>query len=89
MRRAADCDGGRVESLFEFLSDKWWLVFPLAAFAGHWANSWRKASERRHQRKVELYKLRNEHLAAEAALTAEVEALMATHDAHRPAPAGL
>ena len=70
-----------MESLFEFLSDKWWLVFPLAAFTGHWANSWRKASERRHQRRVELYKLRNQYLAAEQASTAEVEALMATHDA--------
>ncbi len=77
----AACDDGLVESLFEFLSDKWWLVFPLSAFAGHWANSLRKASERRHQRKVELYKLRNQHLEAGKASTAEVEALMAAHDA--------
>jgi hypothetical protein len=70
-----------VESLLEFLSDKWWLVFPLGAFAGHWANSWRKASERRHQRKVELYTLKNQAREDEKASTAEVEALLAAHDA--------
>jgi hypothetical protein len=70
-----------VESLLEFLSDKWWLIFPLSAFAGHYANSWRKVSERRHQRKVELYTLKNQAREAEKASAAEVEALMAAHDA--------
>lgn len=70
-----------MESLLEFLSDKWWLVFPLSAFAGHYANSWRKASERRHQRKVELYTLKNRARETEKASAAEVEALMASHDA--------
>ncbi|MEV7635856.1 hypothetical protein AB0N71_06685 [Pseudarthrobacter enclensis] len=70
-----------MESLFEFLSDKWWLVFPLTAFAGHYANSWRKASERRHRRKVELLTLKNQARESGRAATAEVEALMATHDA--------
>jgi hypothetical protein len=69
-----------VESLFDFLSDKWWLVFPMSALAGHWANTWRKAGDRRHQRKVELYKLRNQAQAAEKASTADVESLMAAHD---------
>jgi hypothetical protein len=70
-----------VESLFEFLSDKWWLVFPMSALAGHWANSWRKASDRRHQRKVELYKLKNRAQEADRASTADVESLMAAHEA--------
>ncbi|WP_461174775.1 hypothetical protein M1D93_09075 [Arthrobacter sp. Z1-9] len=70
-----------MESLFEFLSDKWWLVFPMSALAGHWANSWRKAGDRRHQRKVELYKLKNEAREAGKASAAEVESLMAAHDA--------
>jgi hypothetical protein len=69
-----------VESLFEFLDDKWWLVFPAVAFAGHWANSLRKAGERRHQRRVELYQLRNQSRESERASAAEVAALMATHD---------
>ncbi|MDQ0923661.1 hypothetical protein QF038_002169 [Pseudarthrobacter sp. W1I19] len=70
-----------MESLFDFLSDKWWLVFPMSALAGHWANSWRKAGDRRHQRKVELYKLRNQVHAAEKASVADVESLMAAHGA--------
>jgi len=80
-RGATQCDDVRVESLFEILDDKWWLVFPALAFAGHWANSWRKASDRRHQRKVELYKLKNQAREAEKASAVEVESLMAAHDA--------
>jgi hypothetical protein len=70
-----------VESLFDFLADKWWLVFPMSALAGHLANSWRMAGDRRHQRKVELYKLRNQAHEAEKASTADVGKLMAAHDA--------
>lgn len=51
------------------------------AFAGHWANSWRKASDRRHQRKMELYKLKNQAQAADKISAAEVESLLAAHDA--------
>ena len=69
-----------MESLFDFLADKWWLVFPMSALAGHWADSWRKAGDRRHQRKVELYRLRTQAHAAEKASTADVESLMAAHD---------
>ncbi|MGN6441252.1 MAG: hypothetical protein ACTHL6_05045 [Arthrobacter sp.] len=60
----------------EFLSDKWWMVFPLMAFAGRWASGWRGAGERR-----ELYTLRNQALEAEKASVAEVQALMNTHEA--------
>jgi hypothetical protein len=49
--------------------------------AGGWARSWSKASERRHRRRVELYKLRNQAVQAEQASQAEVAALMAAHDA--------
>jgi hypothetical protein len=80
-RGATQCEDVFVESLFEILDDKWWLVFPALAFAGHWANSWRKATDRRHQRKVELYKLRNQTHEAERASAAEVESLIAAHDA--------
>ncbi|WP_457950995.1 hypothetical protein ACTAQI_05500 [Pseudarthrobacter sp. alpha12b] len=65
----------------EFLYDKWWMVFPLMAFAGRWAGGWRRAGERRHRRRVELYKLKNQAAEAERASVAEVQALMATHDA--------
>lgn len=65
----------------EFLSDKWWMVFPLMAFAGRWAGGWRRAGERRHRRRVELYKLKNQAMEAQRASVAEVQALMATHDA--------
>jgi hypothetical protein len=80
-RGATQCEDVCVESLFEILDDNWWLVFPALAFAGHWANSWRKATDRRHQRKVELYKLRNQTREAERASAAEVESLIAAHDA--------
>lgn len=65
----------------DFLSDKWWTVFPLMAFAGRWAGGWRRVGERRYWRKVELYKLQNQAREAGRASVAEVQALMNTHDA--------
>lgn len=65
----------------DFLSDKWWMVFPLMAFAGRWAGGWRRAGERRYRRKVELYKLQNQAREDGRASVAEVQALMDTHDA--------
>lgn len=65
----------------EFLSDKWWMVFPLMAIAGRWAGGWQRAGERRHRRRVELYRLKNQALEAQKASVAEVQALMDTHDA--------
>ncbi|MDQ0732313.1 hypothetical protein QFZ57_003107 [Arthrobacter sp. B1I2] len=70
-----------MRTLMEFLSDKWWMVFPLMATAGRWAGGWRRAGERRYRRQVELYKLQNQVREADRASEAEVQALMATHDA--------
>jgi hypothetical protein len=70
-----------VEQFYEFVGHFWWLVFPLSGMAGGWARSWSRASERRHRRRVELYKLRNQSVQAEQASRAEVAALMAAHDA--------
>jgi hypothetical protein len=70
-----------VESFFDFVGDFWWLVFPLGGLMGSWARSWSKASERRHRRRVELYRLRNRVAEAEQASQAEVQSLLAAHDA--------
>lgn len=70
-----------VEHFFDFLRGYWWLVFPLGGMAGGWARQWSKASERRHRRRVELYKLKNQAVQAEQASQAEVAALMAAHGA--------
>ena len=70
-----------MEPLFDFLGSYWWLIFPLGGMAGGWARSWSKASEERHRRKVELYKLKNQLAVHEQANQAEVVSLMATHDA--------
>lgn len=69
-----------MEPFFDFLGNYWWLIFPIAGMAGGWAKSWSKASERRHRRKVELYKLKNQAAAAEQASQAQVRALLAAHD---------
>ncbi|KRE85132.1 hypothetical protein [Arthrobacter sp. Soil764] len=67
--------------LMEFLSDKWWMVFPLMALAGRWAGGWRRGAERRYRRRAELDNLRNQAREAERASVAEVQSLMDTHDA--------
>ncbi|MBT2533815.1 hypothetical protein J7E83_17120 [Arthrobacter sp. ISL-48] len=70
-----------MQPLFDFLAHNWWLVFPLSGLMGGWARSWQKATERRHQRRVELYRLRNHSVQAEQVALAEVESLMSAHDA--------
>ncbi|WP_026553725.1 hypothetical protein [Arthrobacter sp. 35W] len=70
-----------MQPFFDFLAHYWWLVFPLAGMAGGWGRAWSKAAERRHQRKVELYKLQHQSVALEANRTTDVEALVAAHDA--------
>lgn len=74
-------DDGSVQPLFDFLAHYWWLIFPLSGVMGGWAQSWQKSTERRHQRRVELYKLRNQSRQAERVAIAEVESLMSAHDA--------
>jgi hypothetical protein len=68
-----------VQPLMDFFAHYWWLVFPLSGMAGGWLRAWSKASERRHQRKVELYKLKHQAVQAEQATAAEVQQLMDTH----------
>ena len=68
-----------MQPLMDFFAHYWWLVFPLSGMAGGWLRAWSKASERRHQRKVELYKLRHQAVQAEQATAAEVQQLMDTH----------
>ena len=68
-----------MQPLLDFFAHYWWLVFPLSGMAGGWLRALSKASERRHQRKVELYKLKHQAVQAEQATTAEVQLLMDTH----------
>lgn len=68
-----------MQPLLDFFAHYWWLVFPLSGMAGGWLRAWSKASERRHQRKVELYKLKHQAVQAEEATTAEIQLLMTAH----------
>lgn len=68
-----------MQPLMDFFAHYWWLVFPLSGMVGGWLRALSKASERRHRRKVELYKLKHQAVRAEEATVAEVQLLMATH----------
>ena len=70
-----------MDSLFNFVGHYWWLVFPISGLLGGWARSWSKAAERRHRRKVELYRLRNHQTEVEQAGRSQVQALLDAHDA--------
>ncbi|MET1064743.1 MAG: hypothetical protein ABWX85_07205 [Arthrobacter sp.] len=70
-----------MEDFFEFAGHFWWLIFPLSGLFGGWARSWTRASERRHRRRVELYKLRNQTAEAQRASLSQVRQLMDGHDA--------
>ena len=70
-----------MEPFFDFVGHFWWLIFPLSGLFGGWARSWSRASERRHRRRVELYKLRNQAAEVEQASRSQVQQLMDSHDA--------
>lgn len=53
----------------------------MGGMVGGWMRQWSRASERRHRRRMELYKLKNQAVQAEQASQAEVSALIAAHDA--------
>lgn len=70
-----------MEDIFDFVGHLWWLVFPLSGLFGGWARSWSKASERRHRRRVELYRLRNHAAEQEQVSRSQTGQLMDSHDA--------
>jgi hypothetical protein len=73
----------------DFVSHFWWLVFPLAGVVGGWGRAWSQANERRHRRRMEMYKLRHPQglpaplpaPAPDVVTAGEAEALVASHDA--------
>ena len=65
-----------MDSILTFVGHYWWLVFPLSALGGSWAGAWRKAAERRHRRRVELYQLKNRQAEAEQSSRAEVQQVL-------------
>ncbi|XAS69127.1 hypothetical protein V3C33_07685 [Micrococcaceae bacterium Sec5.7] len=66
-----------MQPIFDFIGHYWWLVFPLSGIVGGWGRAWSKSNERRHQRRIELYKLKNQ---AEQSSAGEVEVLLSAHN---------
>jgi len=48
--------------VWEFLGSYWWLVFPAAAALGGVGRAWERAARRRHERRMEILRLK--HAAA-------------------------
>ena len=48
-----------MNDILDFAGSYWWLVFPLSGVFAMWGRSWSDATERRHQRKMELYRLKH------------------------------
>lgn len=69
-----------MDPFFNFVSHNWWLIFPMSGLIGGWARSWSRASERRHRRRMELYKLQNQAAEAARASESDVLAVMSAHD---------
>jgi hypothetical protein len=53
-----------MQDFWHFAGSFWWLVFPLAGIVGGWGRAMTMAGERRHRRRVEMYKLRHPETAA-------------------------
>ncbi|MHA7306076.1 hypothetical protein ACX80E_12650 [Arthrobacter sp. TMN-49] len=52
-----------MHEFWQFAGTYWWLAFPLAGILGGWGKAMNNSAERRHQRKVELYKLAHPEVA--------------------------
>lgn len=52
-----------MHEFWQFIGSYWWLVFPLAGIFGGWGRAISRSGERRHQRKIELYKLAHPEVA--------------------------
>ncbi|MBG6223514.1 hypothetical protein IWX63_000062 [Arthrobacter sp. CAN_A2] len=48
-----------MNDILSFAGSYWWLVFPLSGVFAIWGKSVSEATERRHQRKMELYRLKH------------------------------
>lgn len=59
-----------MQPFFDFLGDYWWLVFPLIPVFGAVASGWERAARRRHERRLEIIKVKGELRAAQVAARA-------------------
>ncbi len=48
-----------MNEILSFAGSYWWLVFPVSGVFAVWGRSWSEATERRHRRKIELYRLKH------------------------------
>ena len=68
-----------MQEFWQFAGSYWWLAFPVAGILGGWGRAWSKSGERRHQRRIELYKLAHPEVAGldvsggKAAVTEQVQ----------------
>ncbi|WP_125611207.1 hypothetical protein [Specibacter cremeus] len=76
-----------MQDFWNFAGHFWWLVFPLAGMAGGWAKAVSRANERRHQHRMEMYRLKHPQPVTPSpapvpdVAPGEVEKLLADHDA--------
>ena len=52
-----------MQDFWHFVGNFWWLAFPLAGIFGGWGRAISKAGDRRHQQKIEMYKLKHPEAA--------------------------
>ncbi|MHA7270686.1 hypothetical protein [Arthrobacter sp. HLT1-20] len=52
-----------MQDFWQFAGSYWWLAIPLGGVVAGWGRAWAKSGERRHQRKIELYKLAHPEVA--------------------------
>lgn len=52
---------------FGWLAGHWWLVFPLMGVAGGAAKAWERGAKRRHERKLEMLRVKGQIKAAQYA----------------------
>lgn len=81
---------GVVSEFWQFAGNYWWLIFPIMGMSAGAFNAWQRGAKARHERKLEMMRVKNELRAARGTAPAkrepeesqqtQLERLLATHD---------
>ena len=56
---------GKVEPLFEFIGNYWWLAFPLMGIMAGVGGAWEQRAKQRHKRRLEILQAKSQFKAAQ------------------------
>lgn len=62
-----------MQEFWSFVGPYWWLIFPIMGMAGGAAKAWEQGAKRRHERRLEMLRMKGEIKAAQIAARGQVQ----------------